>query len=419
MSGSTGNRRSIVLVPLLAALLLTHPAAAQRTTLVDFLEAAEAYDAGLRDLTGQASILQKDSALARARFGPQVNATGQVLYAPSGSGWGYDQAITNGGLYSAVVGASVPLFRSFERRARTDAVVADRGVLRTDIAATRIEVQRTVTALFLQAHADQRVATLAQQELDLWRSEEQVLAALVDRGIYPQTDLLVLRSGLEARHIAVKRARTRYRADLAQLRIQCGIMDTATVELDPPALQDTVNFDATRSPAMRRFEAERVRNGIADRAIDAAYRPQVDVMGDLGLNAVTAPDIPQHFGGSLGAGLSLPIYDGGQRKLAHDKVAIQEATRQVQADHYALQLEARHARLRAALSDADSLLDDLRAQLERYDALVNIYRTELEQGVLKMNDLFNILNARTALLTDLVQAESDRDQVLNELIHLQ
>lgn len=38
-----------------------------------------------------------DSLLLLATFKPQVNQISQAMYAPTGSDWGYDDAITNGG----------------------------------------------------------------------------------------------------------------------------------------------------------------------------------------------------------------------------------------------------------------------------------------------------------------------------------
>ncbi len=62
--------------------------------------------------TGQNQIQLNtvDSLILTAQRKPQVNGLGLVMIAPVLNGWGYDEAITNGGAYSAMVAASQNIF---------------------------------------------------------------------------------------------------------------------------------------------------------------------------------------------------------------------------------------------------------------------------------------------------------------------
>ena len=57
----------------------------------------------LKDYQNQVLLGQIDSQLVRASYQPQVNGNSTNLYAPTIHGWGYDQAISNGGNFTTVV----------------------------------------------------------------------------------------------------------------------------------------------------------------------------------------------------------------------------------------------------------------------------------------------------------------------------
>ena len=64
----------------------------------------------LKDYQNQISSGTIDSLLMRAYQKPQVDENSQIWYAPSNSHYGYDEAVTNGGNYSSLVGVSQYFF---------------------------------------------------------------------------------------------------------------------------------------------------------------------------------------------------------------------------------------------------------------------------------------------------------------------
>ena len=64
----------------------------------------------LKDYANQLQSGSIDSLLAIGAYKPQVNLTSQAMYAPAGNNIGYDEAITNGGNYAAVIGVKQSLF---------------------------------------------------------------------------------------------------------------------------------------------------------------------------------------------------------------------------------------------------------------------------------------------------------------------
>ena len=64
----------------------------------------------LKDLHNQILSGKLDSLLTLASYKPQISQISQAIYAPVAKKYGYDEAITDGGNYSAVVSLEQSLF---------------------------------------------------------------------------------------------------------------------------------------------------------------------------------------------------------------------------------------------------------------------------------------------------------------------
>jgi outer membrane protein TolC len=384
-----------------------------------YLHAAVAYNPVLKDQVNQRKALALDSSDVRAGYGPQVNGSGQFLYAPYGSHWGYDPAITNGGLYSAVVGAQMPLFNGGRKQTGLDSVALRSNALLLASEGTVLDLHQGVTDQYINTYADQRTLAAVLDRVRILNEEEEVMKHLIGQGIYQQIDGMNLRVTAQAQRIVANKATAMLRADLMALNTLCGIADTTTAELAPLALQAPVSFDPSASPSLRQFAVDSLANAIADRSVDLNYRVRLNAMGDAGLNAVAISDVPNRFGASAGLNLSVPIYDGDRRRTAHDRIALREKSRTAYQDFYADQLQLRHARLTEALAQADSLLAGTQRQSADEEQLIQLYRVELEHGLVRLTDLFVALENHARTVNDRIQAEADRSRIINALMHLQ
>ncbi|MBK9760486.1 MAG: TolC family protein [Flavobacteriales bacterium] len=405
------------LLPLLL-LFIACPVLAQQKGLDFYLTAGQERSPLLKDYGYQLRALDLDSAKVYATFGPQVSGTGQILYAPYDKHWGYDVNVTNGGLYSAVVGARLPLFNKNQKQAQLSGIAVQHNSVRTGAAVTTLDLRRSIAGQYIAVYADQRALEFTESQVRLLTEQEQVLKHLAERGLYQQTDLLALQVSLQAQRIAARQAQALFRNDLYALNQLCGVQDTTTIRLLPPELVPSTTFNADASPVMQQFRLDSVSNTIADRTIDLAYRPRLNITGDLGLNAITPTDIPNRFGGSAGMNLNVPIYDGRQRRLEHDRVALREQTRQAYQTFYLDQLAQRHGQFQEALRRADTLLSELQQQSTEEERLIALYRLELERGLVRLTDLFLVLNNHAATVSALIQSDADRARIINELIHL-
>lgn len=407
----------IVMTAICSCLLL--PLNAQTRRLDDYLRIAEANSPALKDLAYQRAALALDSSDIRATFGPQINGSGQLLYAPNGAHWGFDPAITNGGLYSALLGAQVPLFNSGRKRTGLDSVAVRGNALLLANAGTLLDLRQRVTDQYINTYADQRTLAAVLKRVRILDEEEAVMKHLVGQGIYQQIDGMNLRVNAQAQRIAASKAMALLRNDLLTLNTLCGSADTAMVELAPFDVPPPINFDPSTSPGLRKFAVDSLANAIADRSVDLNYRVRLNAVGDAGLNAIAISDVPNRFGASAGLNLSVPIYDGDRRRRAHDRITLREKSRTAYRGFYTDQLQLRHARLIEALAQADSLLAGTKRQSADEEQLIELYRVELEHGLVRLTDLFLALESHARTVNDMIQAEADRSRIINALMHLQ
>jgi outer membrane protein TolC len=282
-----------------------------------------------------------------------------------------------------------------------------------------LDLRQRVTDQYINTYADQRALAAAEQRSRLLDEEQTVLSRLAGQGIYQQIDVMNLRVNAQAQRIAASKAKALLRNDLLTLNTLCGSADTALVALAPLDLSTPSAYDPSSSPTLRQFAVDSMANDIADRRVDLNYRARLSAVGDAGLNAIAAHDIPDRFGASAGLNLSVPIYDGDRRRTQHERIALREKSRTAYQDFYADQLDLRHERLAKALVNADSLLAGTQRQSADEEHLIDLYRAELEHGLVRLTDLFLALENHARTTNDLIQAEADRSRIINALIHLQ
>ena len=410
--------RTFLLLTFLSLQVTLSTLSAQTRDLAFYLGAAESSSPLLKDYANQLEAQRVDSLLIAAGFGPQVGTTGAWLYAPEGKGWGYDEAITNGGLYSALIGANVPLLYKAQREGRTRTIALQGQRVRTSAAVSLLDLKKSVSDQYVIAYGDQRALQFARAQWQLVSEEEQALQRLAASGIYKRTDVLAFHVNVQAKHIAMQRITNAWRNDLLLLGQLCGLTDTTSVQVEAPATTAPARLALDRSPVVRSFLLDSLTNLNSARLIDLNYRPQLSAFINGGLNAITPQTVPYKFGGSVGLNVTVPIYDGNQRRLRHDRIALQETTRQNYEQFYTGQLGQRYNQLTESLQRNNDLALALRAQSAEEERLIALYRIELEQGLVRLTDLFLILDAHVATSIALIQADTDRARTINELTYL-
>jgi len=372
----------------------------------------------LYDYNNQLLSGRLDSLLIIAAFKPQINQVSQVLYSPTGLGWGYDDAITNGGNYSAVVNVTQSLFNKKHINGQLQSIDLLNQSLKNNLKITVIDLKKSITAQYLTAYSDFTQYQFNQSVLARLTNEQKTVKVLVDKGVYLMTDYLNLQVLTTGQKIAISQSFIQLKNDVALLNFICGVTDLQEINLVKPEITVQNDLSYESSPLFAQFRIDSLKNTNNRQIIDLNYRPRLSAFADAGFNSIAPENISHNFGGSFGVNFSIPIYDGKQRKLQYDKINLAENTRVYYKKYYSSQYKLQFDQLTNQLKLTDNLIGEISNQLSEQEKLIDLYRIELEKGLVRFLDYLTVLNNYTATKNSYLIAEMNRLQIINQLNYL-
>jgi outer membrane protein TolC len=369
----------------------------------------------LRDFDNQLRLGSIDSLIALCAFKPQVDLSSQALVAPVGNNLGYDEAITNGGNYAAVVGVKQSLFNNKVKTAQFQNISLLKQSLGINKIITQSDLKKGITLQYITAYADYNQMQFNRKLMELLTDQQKAVKLLVAAGIYQETDLMNLAIAGKAQGIGYRQAFNQYKNDIALLNLISGLVDTTTVELAAPDLELNDHYDIRQSPVMMQSGIDSLKNSNARQLINLNYRPRLEAFADAGFMAVKPLNIPHNFGTTFGLNLSVPVYDGKQRVQEYNKIEIAEKSRTLYRDFYTTQYWQQHLQLTEQLRLNDTLIRDIGLQLSQQLELLDLYKLEMENGLLRFTDYLSAISNYSTTQNSLTIAQMNRLQLINQL----
>jgi len=196
-------------------------------------------------------------------------------------------------------------------------------------------------------------------------------------------------------------AQIQYNSDYLVLGYLAGITDTIVTRLDEPILRDSLQNDFSNSVFYQRYVTDSLRIANEHALIDYSYKPKFGVFADAGYNSSLQYLPYKSFGASAGIGLTVPIYDGKQKILKHNKLSFEEKTRVTNRDFFISQYNQQIAQLYQQLHSTDALIEKIDQQIRYTNTLITADLKMLETGDIRLTDLMlainNYFNARNLL----------------------
>jgi outer membrane protein TolC len=369
----------------------------------------------LKDYRNQVLGNQADSQRIRAGYKPQVTGTSNNTYAPVFNGFGYDNAITNGGNITAVIGVTQALVSRKNLNAQFETLRIQNQGLENTASISEQDLKRTIIAQYITTYGSLQQLIFNRETGELLRKEEGILKTLTEKNVYRQTDYLVFLVTLKQQELAVRQLDIQYRNDNATLNYLSGIVDTATAPLEEPALALNALPDPDHSVFFRKYLLDSLQLMNSRALIDFSYKPKINLFADGGYNSSFAFEAYKNFGTSFGINLTVPIYDGKQKKLQYSKLDIAERTRTGYKDFYKKQYAQQIAQLRQQLASTEDLIGDINQQIKYSEGLINANARLLETGDAKIADLVIALNNYLAARNLLIQNKLSRLQIINQI----
>lgn len=356
-----------------------------------------------------------DSLRMKAGLGFQASAVSNSLYAPVVNGWGYDNAITDGTNLNALVSVSKEITGKRNRQNRYESISLQNKSLLNSNKISEQELKKNISSLYITAFGSWQQFSFNNEMLALMTKQKEVLRQLTTTGSVRQTDFLSFLVNLAQQELQVERVRYRYRDDFALLNYSCGIDDTSFTVLTDPNLKVENTPDLYGSVFYQQFVLDSLKLANTDRQIDFSYQPKISLMADGGYLSTLAYQPYKNFGISAGVSVTIPLYDGGQRRMQHDQVAISQLIRLDYRDFYSIRFRQQTNLLRQQLKTKQVLDQKINQQIETSKSLVEAFQKLLETGDIQMTEyllsLGNYLSAKNMLLENTIE----KYQIINEL----
>jgi outer membrane protein TolC len=356
-----------------------------------------------------------DSLKVKATFKPQVGLNGQIYYTPNYNGYGYDNAVSNGGNYQAQIAATQELIIRKSKRTQLEGLNIKNQYLDNTSKITELDLTKAVTDQYIVAYKDFMLIQSVQEILDLLGNEEEGLKPLVQKGLYAQTDFLNIRMTKEGQLLALRQSQMQYKNDLYTLNILCGLEDTIFPELSKPSIDLAARINTANLLLLRQYHIDSLKFQNSRKVIDLNYQPKLSAFADAGVWSSYIPGIYKNFGAGVGINFSMPLYDGKQRKYEYQKIALSAQISRNYEDFYRKQYKQQILQLGVQLKATDDLINETNKQIQLSRDLIDVYKAELNRGLVRVTDLLLTVNNYINFKTSLTQANMSRLQIINQL----
>ncbi len=358
---------------------------------------------------------------------PQLGFTGDYLLSPflfddgrplsitsnpSAKAYGYDAALTNGGLYAAQLNLAIPLFNSafVKRLYEQNKIQADinyygRKQVEHDLAKA-ITDQYIITYQFLEQ------TIYLQKIIDQLQNRKPLVSAMVKQGLLQQNDFLLLDIQLSANNNDLKQLQFAYNNGIALLKNLSLIGDTSTFILEKPTLW--LNEDSSTVNLMQKYRLDSLNVVAQQNLFNAKYRPQVSLLATTGLNAADIRNVPHNLGMSAGVHVSIPISDGHQRRLYESQNKIVLSNQQA---YLSSELLIRNNNLRNAKQQVNQWKQSIEMAIEpiqKQELLLDMIKDKVIKGQVTVMDYMNALQEYAVLQKEKAFAETNLLLYINQ-----
>jgi outer membrane protein TolC len=369
----------------------------------------------INDLNNQVHSASLDSIIIAAKLKPQVEGRSQLLYSPYNDHLGYDEVITDGGNYQALAYVSQDLFVGKKTGNKYQALKNEKEGLNLSIKLSSAELIKTITDLYIESFSVYSELLFNITVLDLMKDENTVVSRFVESGIYSQTDYLSLLIETKGQEIIITQLRNQYRKNIMSLNELCGIVDTSEIMLQKPVVELQEATGISDYLVLRQYSLDSLRIINEKEALALRYKPSVNWFADAGILTSNPFNFYRHAGASAGVSLTIPIYDGNQKKTEENKLSLEENSRSHYLGSKKKEYDQIYLRLNSELEGLTQVRNGLENQLALSGKLVKSLRVQLENGNTKMQDYITAIRNYRNINRNIILSDIDILHVKNEL----
>lgn len=368
----------------------------------------------LKDYANQQQAGRIDSMRLKASYRPQVTASSAGMYAPVVKGYGYDEVITNGQALEALINVNYNLVskKNINNQLQMIRLQSDSVGLASRLSV--LDLKRTIGDQYITAFASQQQAAFNKEVYQLLEKEEKVLKKLTQANVYKQVDYLTFLVTFKQQQLQWKQAELQLKNDYSTLNYLTGIADTTTYALAEPDLKLPA-ADPDQHIFFNKLGLDSAKISNRRKAIDFLYQPKLGVYANSGFNSSLVFQPYRNFGASAGFTLSVPLYDGHQKKMLYQQLAIEQRTHTAYKDFFTTQHAQQINLLKQQIDDQNTLYSKINEQIRFTKSLIEVDSRLLETGDIAVAGFVIAINNYLAAQNLYRQTTITRLKLINQL----
>ncbi len=423
-------------------LLLTLGGYAQNNSLNYFLKAAQKNNPSLLENQNLQQIGKLENKLIEVQNNSfKVDVTSEVMVAPyfnnngkfidittnpSLDAYGYAEPVSNGALYSAQLNITKNIFN----RAKAQNLLFQNKLKNKSLQISAEEIkhrlQKNIADAYIQVYHLQLKEKITRDIISDLENRLKVVEVLVKNGILMQSDYLLLKLNIDNKKLELQQIQTDLNANYLQLNNASGIQGDTIRELTAPEIRlniypaslaadslltpnnyvnDSIynpsnsknsnpvswDLDTLQYHYQQKYKVDSLQIAAEEKVFENKYKPQVSVYGNTGLNAVEVSRIPHNVGFSAGLKLTVPIYDGGQKKIKVLQNKLKYDNLEFYRKNNRIKLENTLQSLQEQIISIEKGIVLIDAQLEKQTDILEIYKGKMVQGQVSIIDYLNVV----------------------------
>lgn len=378
-------------------LCLVKPAKAQQLDLNYFIDHALKNDVGIRQNLNQQQFYALQSRLINAQNkAPQVNFTSDYLFVPYFGGgrpftispnppadaFGYDPALTNGGLYATQLNVSLNLFNKATINGLQEQNNNQAAINSNNKAQMEHDLRKAITDQYIQVYQFQQQEEYLTQIVDEVKNRKATVEALVKRGLLQQSDYLLLEieqngheNDLAQAHIAEVNA-------YLTLKNTAIVSDTGIAKLQEPAISIAANPSSYYYA--QKFKLDSLSLVAQQNVFNNKYKPQLTLAANTGILSSDVSNIYHNVGMQAGLHLNIPLYDGKQKEINDAQVKISQQSIVYARDNFTMQQKNYLQSLKRQIDMFNTSIGLIKQLTEKQELLIRLDKEKLQNGQLSI-----------------------------------
>ena len=322
------------------------------------------------------------------------------------------------GNYNALLGVNYTLVGKNNLKNKNYSFTIQRQELDLNTKLNERDLKQTITSQFITVYGEQQILNSGKTVLEVLEKEDILLKNITEKGLYRQTDYLSFLLTYKQQQLGFSEQLLQARNDLYLLNYLCGIIDTAYLNLEDPGLKTSPSIATEQTVTFRRFIIDSLKLQNNAEQIKFNYKPKINLFGDVGYNTSFIYQAEKNFGASIGLNLTIPIYDGNQRKTKIDRLSLSENTRITYMGFYRKQYSMKQIQIVLQISETEKLVKAAEDQLAMSETLLKANNKLLEAGDVRISDYALSLVNYISLNSGLQQLITTKMQLINQFNYL-